>query len=278
MKTVKHTLLVILLPLLVVLAACNSGNTSHEQAGTANAHAKAEPNPAAPGFNAAKSDQAAVKLADEVMEALGGRKQWDDTRYIEWTFFGRRKLLWDKHAGHVQVEVPTTGLKVLLDMNNNQGMVWFNDQQQLEADTVSKYLARAKNWWINDSYWLVMPYKLKDSGVTLTYVGEDTVQEGGAAQVIELRFEGVGVTPQNKYLVYVDPGSKLVNQWAYYTNANDTVPGFVLPWEGYKEYNGIKLPSGHGMLKRGRTTPSLANVAVYTTLSPDPFAKLTPNQ
>ena len=45
-------------------------------------------NPPAKGFNAAGSDAKAVAIADQVMEAMGGRKAWDATRYITWNFLG----------------------------------------------------------------------------------------------------------------------------------------------------------------------------------------------
>ncbi|MEJ2086172.1 MAG: hypothetical protein P8Y44_10915, partial [Acidobacteriota bacterium] len=51
----------------------------------------ADENPPAPGFNAEASDDEAIVIADQVMEALGGRKAWDDTRYLTWNFFGRRR-------------------------------------------------------------------------------------------------------------------------------------------------------------------------------------------
>ena len=53
-------------------------------------------NPPAEGFNAAASDDKAIALADQVMEKMGGRKNWDNTRYLHWNFFGRRTLLWIK--------------------------------------------------------------------------------------------------------------------------------------------------------------------------------------
>ncbi|MEZ5331564.1 MAG: hypothetical protein R2991_05830 [Thermoanaerobaculia bacterium] len=48
-----------------------------------------------------------------------------------------------------------------------------------------------------------MPYKLEDPGVTLHYLGERPMLDGRPAEVLELTFEGVGRTPQNKYHVYV---------------------------------------------------------------------------
>ena len=49
--------------------------------------AHAADNPPAPGFNTADSDPKAIALADEVMAAMGGRANWDATRYITWRFF-----------------------------------------------------------------------------------------------------------------------------------------------------------------------------------------------
>ena len=46
-----------------------------------------EVNAPAPGFDLADSDPAAVELADSIMVAMGGRKNWDQTRYISWNFF-----------------------------------------------------------------------------------------------------------------------------------------------------------------------------------------------
>ena len=44
----------------------------------------------AEGFKAADSDTKAIAIADEVMSAMGGRKNLADTPYITWRFFGFR--------------------------------------------------------------------------------------------------------------------------------------------------------------------------------------------
>ena len=36
-------------------------------------------------------------------------------------------------------------------------------------------LERAYGAWVNDTYWLLMPYKLRDPGVNLAYDGEETL-------------------------------------------------------------------------------------------------------
>ena len=50
-------------------------------------------NPPAPGFDIEHSDPAAVELADSVMAAMGGRDNWDNTRFISWNFSSIRTFL-----------------------------------------------------------------------------------------------------------------------------------------------------------------------------------------
>ncbi len=223
--------------LLISLFQCQS-------AGEANG--PAEGNPAAEGFNAGASDPEAIAIADEVMEAMGGRDAWDDTRYIAWNFFGARHLLWDKQGQRVRIEVPRDSSIFLVDLENGTGKVKLGDEVVEHPDSLSKYLTQGKNIWINDSYWLVMPFKLKDSGVTLSYVGEDTTQAGIPADVLQLTFDGVGVTPQNRYLVYVDKQDHLVKQWDYFREADSTQANFSLPWADYMDYGGLKLSGNRG--------------------------------
>ena len=47
----------------------------------------------------------------------------------------------------------------------------------------------------------------------------------------ELRFTDVGVTPNNKYRVWIDRESRLVSQWAFYADAEDAEPRFIGPWQ-----------------------------------------------
>lgn len=203
-------------------------------------------NPPAEGFNAAGSTPIAVVLADQIMQAMGGRKKWDETNVLYWNFFGIRTLLWDKQHNRVRIDIPSRKTVMALNMDDMSGKVWKDGEALTNPDSLSKYLENAKRIWINDSYWLVMPFKLKDSGVTLTYVGEDTTQVGKRADVIRLTFDHVGVTPDNAYNVWVNVDSKLIEQWAYYQDASQDQPNFILPWTDYQEYDGLLLSGERG--------------------------------
>ncbi len=198
-------------------------------------------NAAAEGFNVDYSDPAAIELADSVMKAQGGRKAWDETRFISWNFFGRRNLVWDKEQARVRIESLPDSTIYLLDMKTGTGRVRIKGIELTEADTLNTMLKRAERIWINDSYWLVMPFKLKDSGVTLKYLGEDTLVTGGFCNVLQLTFENVGTTPENKYKVFVDRKDNLVKQWAYFEKASQDTASAIWPFDNYKRYGKILL-------------------------------------
>ncbi len=201
-------------------------------------------NPPMPGFDAAGSDAQAVEVADEVMEALGGRKAWDDTRFLTWKFFGRRTHVWDKSTGNLRFENEDT--LVLMNLNTKTGRVWKEGQEVTDPAARDQALQDGESAWINDAYWVFMPYKLKDTGVTLKYVGKGTTQAGASADVLELTFDNVGRTPENKYHVYVDDESRLVTQWDYYPKVADPEPRFQLPWLDWAQHGAILLSASRG--------------------------------
>jgi hypothetical protein len=229
--------------LICLLAACQTPQKSTQSVPTTSAK---EVNPAAAGFDAAGSDPAAIAIANEVMLAQGGRTAWDNTHFIAWNFFGSRKLNWDKWTGVVTVEWLKKPWKVVVDIDDTTGKVWLNGTEQTQPDTLAKYLDLGKKAWINDSYWLVMPYKLKDSGVTLKSLGKSNTEDGLSADLLQLTFKGVGVTPDNKYHVWVDQNTRLVTQWAFFTKYTDEKPAFVNPWKDYKKYGQIMLSGDRG--------------------------------
>lgn len=207
-------------------------------------------NPPAPGFDTAGSDPRAIEIADAVMERMGGREAWDATRILTWRFFGRRLHVWDKHTGDVRIEGADrdTGepYLILMNLGSGEGRAWRGGEEVTDPEDLAEMLDRGEALWINDSYWLFMPYKLKDSGVTLRYLGPGTMEDGRAAEVLELTFEGVGRTPENKYHVYVAEESGLVEQWDYYRDAGDAEPAFRIPWHDWKRYDGILLSADRG--------------------------------
>ncbi|GAB5561934.1 MAG: hypothetical protein SynsKO_35810 [Synoicihabitans sp.] len=203
----------------------------------------ADANPAQAGFNHAESDAKAIAIADATMAAMGGRKAWDNTRHVTWRFFGNRLHVWDKYTGDHRFE--NKDLTVLSNLNTGKGRAW-KAGTEITGQERDEALSSAKGAWINDAYWLVMPYKLKDSGVTLKYVGEMNDPAGAKCDVLQLTFQEVGRTPDNKYHVYVNQATGLVSHWMFWRNFNDAESRDLGPWTDWKKHGEILLAHGHG--------------------------------
>lgn len=216
-----------------------------------------DPNPPAEGFNLAGSDAQAIAVADATMTAMGGRRAWDATRHLTWRFFGGRLHVWDKYTGNLRFE--DQDLTVLMNLNTLQGRAWRAGVEVTDATARQEILHRTQGAWINDSYWLIMPYKLKDAGVTLTYVGEKPDPTGTPCDVLQLTFAGVGRTPRNQYHVYVNRATRLVSHWIYWPDAAVDEPRALGPWTDWQTHGQILLSSGRGERRH-------SDVAVFADL------------
>jgi len=205
---------------------------------------------AAPLSAAEQRDPQAVAVAEEMMEALGGQDAWNNTRFIRFAFrVGQngewqvdRRHLWDKWDGRYRFEQPLPEGKrqiVLFNVNTREGQVYV-DGQQLDAEAAKEPLDGAYRAFINDMYWLAMPWKWLDPGVNLAYLGERQ-RSGESFDVVQLSFGSVGLTPGDTYDAYVSKDSRLMTYWEYKLQSDRTG---AWDWE-YVETNGIKLAQTH---------------------------------
>jgi hypothetical protein len=204
----------------------------------------------------AASDPKAVAIADQVMKALGGKQHWDALRVLRWTFEvsvndtlrpGRRHS-WDKHTGWHRVEGTTRAGQPFCyveNLNDSTGMAWVGGQA-IEGDSLKKLMRSAHAQWINDSYWFLMPYKLRDPGVTLKYDGEasDSARPGVVYDRLALSFENVGMTPGDRYWVYVNRANHRVEKWEHLLQGAQPPP-VPWTWEGWEPHEGLWFPTAH---------------------------------
>ncbi len=159
------------------------------------------------------ADDSAAVLADRAMEAMGGRSAWDSARFIAFDWIVdrgetqvRRSHAWDRWEGTYRLAWEQDGEPrvAIFDVNDVRrdsvvgkvpaGDVWAGGER-LEGVAADSALHRAYATFINDSYWLLMPYKWADEGVRAEYLGE--MEEWGETyEVVELTFEDVGLPEQ----------------------------------------------------------------------------------
>lgn len=220
----------------------------------------------------AQSDDKAIAIAERVMEALGGEQAWKATRTIRFTFANARTHYWDKHAGRERLEGTTKEGEtycVLLDLDTKAGDVYLNGKPAA-GEEKKKWLERGYAAWVNDTYWLVMPYKLHDPGVTLIYDGEESL-DGATYDKLKLTFENVGLTPGDTYWAYINRDTGLMDRWAYILESYEPdAPATHWVWYDWQEYGDIMLASGRRNPESGRELP-LSDIAVFGELPASVF-------
>lgn len=224
-------------------------------------------------FSQEKSAYSAEEIAGKVMARLGGADAWNNTRFVSWNFFGRRLHVWDKHTGNARIEAGNT--VTLYNIGTNGGKFFRDGIEVTAKDSVEKFVATAKRMWNNDAYWLFMPYKLKDNGVTLKRIEDAAAASGEACYRLQLTFEDVGDTPENKYYVYVRKDDLLVVQWDYFSKYTDEKPRFSTPWANWQQFGNIWLADSRGKWKHSdiRVLESIPS-ATFNSATKIDFSKL----
>lgn len=214
----------------------------------------------APGrFDPKGSDPRAIAAVDRVQRALGMPGAWRKAHYIEYTFgqakgdtllFGRRHR-WDTWTGHYRLEGDSRQTKqhyvvIFPDIADPaHAGVWLDGVKQDADTTVAKWVKLGYGAFINDSYWLLMPYKMKDPGVHLAWFGQQTDSTSGRQYTtVGLSFDAVGLTPGDRYTVWIDPATSMVARWKYISGANPDQT-MVSAWEDYHQVGPLRI-SGAG--------------------------------
>ncbi len=225
------------------------------------------------------SDARAVAVADQVMASLGGKTAWEELRGLRWSFGSMlgdsvrstRRHAWDKRTGQHRVEgVNRQGQSYTIIHtlgDSTAGMAWVNGTR-IEGDSLHKLVKRGYALWVNDSYWMLMPYKLRDPGVTLGYAG-DTTMVSGPCDKLALSFHDVGLTPGDHYWVFVNRANHRVERWEMVLEG-DSPPPAAYTWEGWEQHDGLWFPTAH---RRDSTNVFTNRIEAVHAFAPTEFTQ-----
>ena len=193
----------------------------------------------------------AVKIAEEVWNAMGGDAGWNAARYFRFDFLVQVKdkpargyhHSWDRFTGRYRVEGTNKDGKafiILFNVNDKQGKAWL-DGKPAPAEEQAKLVEYGYGRFINDTYWFLMPYKMKDPGVHLSYEGDKADESGKKWQVVRLRFDkGIGLTSGDSYLAWIDPSTHLMGRWDYELEGEEHEKGAWI-WQEWKKIGPLML-------------------------------------
>jgi hypothetical protein len=205
------------------------------------------------------SDPKAVAVADQVMTALGGSDAWNAAHFLRFDFAvekaGKtvfsRSHTWDKWTGRYRLEgKDKAGIPylTLMNLHTKDGKAYKNGKE-LQGAEAKKALDSAHEAWVNDTYWLLMPYKMKDPGVILAYDAEKKLGQD-PCDVVVLTFDHVGLTPKDTYWVWVNKTTHLVDRWDFVLEG-EKPPAETYLWKGWRKYGPILLaPDRQGSTSR----------------------------
>jgi hypothetical protein len=228
----------------------------------------------------------ADSIAAHAVQAMGGLDAWNSARYLVFSFgvehegsMGPRiRHWWDRVEGRYRVEwspSPDTTIVVLMNVDSRKGEAFANGSPMDDGTLVEQAYRRH----INDTYWLLAPLKMLDSGVNRKFVPDSSDAE---TDVIRLTFQGVGLTPGDTYWMYVDRGTGMLVRWSYFLQGwgADRLPE-TYEWADYRSY---PTPSGDVQLAARKTHVSgkrsivTGDIAVPAALDDGVFSNPQPLQ
>ncbi|MFI1773609.1 hypothetical protein [Thalassobellus citreus] len=181
-------------------------------------------------------------LANKMLDALN-YEAYKNTDYIEWTFKKRHHYKWDKTKNIC--EVYWKEHKVNLDLKNYANSKVYIHGFIIESELREELIEKAINYFNNDSFWLVAPYKVFDDGVERRLVNLENNDEA-----LLVTYKTGGSTPGDSYLWLLDKTGKpnAFKIWASIL----PIDGLEASWINWTTLdNGIQLPTFHKLLFLG---------------------------
>ncbi|MDN3666857.1 hypothetical protein ACFFU1_08545 [Algibacter miyuki] len=186
--------------------------------------------------------EAADALAKNMLQALD-YEAYKSTNYIEWTFKKRHHYQWDKLNNKCTVFWKDN--KVILDLNNHNLSKAFVHGFSVDKDISEELKATARSYFNNDSFWLVAPYKVFDTGTERRLVALPNNQSG-----LLITYKSGGSTPGDSYLWLLDENNKpkAFKMWTSIL----PIDGLEASWSDWKTTEtGALLPSFHKLMVLG---------------------------
>lgn len=185
-----------------------------------------------------QGEQADV-LAQNMLDALD-YEAFKETDYIEWSFKNKHLYKWDKYNNICTVQWKEFKVDLHLKfIDRSQASVHsFNVIGENRDELVKKAL----EYYNNDSFWLVAPYKVFDDGVERRLVKLDNGEEG-----LLVTYTSGGSTPGDSYLWQFDDQGK-PKSFKMWTS---TLPiqGLEASWSDWTTTeSGAQLPTFHKLL------------------------------
>jgi hypothetical protein len=230
-----------------------------------------------------KADAKAADVARSFDDAMGGQSAWESVPYVRFDFvvvkegkeLARFRHWWDKYHGRDRVEGPDEKGRTVIsivNLSDRKGKSFVNGTALKDSAGTAANVQMGYERWVNDSYWLMMPFKLRDPGTNLKYGALKKGPAGVEWDMLELTFDpGVGLTPKDHYWLYINRKSHLMDKWDYLLQ-DMKPPAQSATWEGWTKFGSVQISTLHQF--KGKTTMlRFENVALPATMDESVFTE-----
>ncbi|TXD46440.1 hypothetical protein [Polaribacter sp. IC073] len=171
-------------------------------------------------------------LATKMLNAIN-YEAFENTEVLEWSFTNEHFYKWNKQENIVTVSWDEN--KVILHTNEPEKSTVFVADKKVEDKEILKM---AKDYFNNDSFWLIAPYKIFDNGTErrlVKYNGKDALL---------ITYTSGGSTPGDSYLWLLDE-NYFPTSFKMWTSVIP-IGGVSATWSDWKTTKtGIQLPTKH---------------------------------
>ena len=235
-----------------------------------------------------KADAKAAAVAAQMDNAMGGMKAWESAPYVRFDFTvmkdgkeaARFRHWWDKRRGIDRVEGPDDKgrmVAAIVNLETRTGKSYTAGLPERDTSEVAAHVENGYERWVNDSYWLMMPFKLRDPGTNLKYGGLKKGPDGTQWDVLELTFDkGVGLTPGDHYWLYVNTKTHLMDKWEFLLESMDPKgPPSTATWEDWTRVGPVRLSAMHHFHGKSASL-QFQNLALPPTMDESIFVDARP--
>ncbi|MEX0274192.1 MAG: hypothetical protein AB3N16_07440 [Flavobacteriaceae bacterium] len=191
------------------------------------------------GLPEGEPGSAADELAKKMLTSLHV-EAYDNTRFLEWSFRnGKHRYRWDRveHSANVAWD----SYNVNLHLNNLGESTVTEKGQMVSGESRMELIKKAQKLFNNDSFWLVAPFKVFDSGTQRALVPLKNGKKG-----LLVTYTSGGDTPGDSYLwILNDQGFPVSYQmWVSIL----PIGGLEATWDNWKQTEtGAYLPGTHSL-------------------------------
>ncbi len=238
--------LLLSLSFMLLLIACNNQKQTKNSAEEPVEQAAATPETEEPNQGKA--------LIMEMVEAVGGMEALKSLKDVEYEYIydvpgeGKKDVSieryifdgeysWAKYTTHTKWVMPDVEGEVEQGYDGSESWVTLNGKIVEDSATVriGDFLRKT------NFYWFCMMFKQLDPGMTYEYKGTQTV-DGVDYDLVKVGFEAHVGDAQDTYVLYINPKTKLVDQFLF-TVMDFGMTNPLLTKIEYQTVEGIKVPA-----------------------------------